>query len=935
MSRTEAELAAMLDHARQMRYGEAKTALMEDVVRHADAGGLHRLAFAARRDLANAYSVGRQWDKAFPLFSRCLSEYDARPGEFGPEADYALRNWYAHIAQSMAEFPEISLAQIYGAFEDMERRFRAGGHSLRRVHDARRWVAQLARDWPEEERCHRAWKTAGGPDPDSVWDFEAEVERLVLRGDDASVERALALAGPVLSGQVTFTEPPAPIQCLMLLPLARAGRFEEAATAFHRARRAMYQDVYRFEYGGMKVEFCALTGNEETGLSALREHLGGYPTLNRPNGKMEFATAGAVLLRRLVEAGRGAETVRGSGSDLTWTLAELHQEMETTARELAARFDRRNGTTHQGDRIRARLAAAPVTDFLPLTPTARKAPRPAPIPPGTPPETLLNQAEWHEQREERTEARRCLDAVGTPPPHLAARHTELTALLAADDDAEAENRFQWAADAHRQAGDHLRHLVCLCRLGHWLSRHDQPRKGVKTVARAVGELHRTGDHQMIAYGELLHARSLVQARQDNDAYRALARGAHHARLAGDAVLIGSLALTEARWREFDNAAPAQVMALADVARGAFTAAGSPGRLIAAHEATRKAHDRAGTPGLFLAMVERELAALPPAAPARLRGYLRYRRGLALIGAGRPADALEDLIDAVGEARSRDDDTAEQGYELAVAYRAAGRIEDAVQAADDVAAWLDRLRELGRLDRPRIADDNRLLLAEGYRMLGDHTLALEEYDKLAGDARTRDDPLLLVNALIPTAQIHDLLDQDAKAAQTYRTAGDVAARLGNPHLTALCRAAEALSLHWAGEGQQALTALAQAEQATRALPPEPAAQLTNGWALTFRSAAHILAGAGRTQEATDRAARAAAAFRRLGRPAEAAEMDLLHGGVLLDADRPDLAEPVLRAAFDSAPPESPLRVSAAHALARALERLGRAGEAGRLNAAHPA
>ncbi|GAA4517401.1 hypothetical protein GCM10023191_089820 [Actinoallomurus oryzae] len=929
MSRTEAELAAMLDQARQMHYGEAQTALMEDVVRHADAGGLHRLAFAARRDLANAYSVGRQWDKAFPLFSRCLSEYDARPGEFGPEADHALRNWYAHIAQSMAEFPEISLAQIYGAFEDMERRFRAGGHSLRKVHDARRWVAQLARDWPEEERCYRAWKAAGGPHPDSVWDFEAEIERLVLRGDDASLERALAMAGPVLAGQVTFTEPPAPIQCLMLVPLARAGRFEEAAQAFHRARRAMYQDVYRFEYGGMKVEFCALTGNEETGLSALREHLGGYPTLNRPNGKMEFATAGAVLLRRLVEAGRGDETVRGAGTDLTWTVAQLHQEMDATARELAARFDRRNGTTSQGDRIRARLAAPPIADFLPLTPTARKAPRPVPIPPGTPPESLLDQAEWHEQRDEHTQAARCLDAVGTPPPHLAARHAELTALITGGDDAEA--RFRWAAEAHRQAGDHLRHLVCQCRLGHWLSRHGQVKKGLKTVARAVGELHRTGDHQMIAYGELLHARALVQARDDNAAYSALARGAQHARIAANPVLIGALALTEAHWREVDAAPPAQVMALADVARGAYTAAGALGRLVAAHEVTRKAHDRAGTPGVFTAWVETELAALPPTAPAQLRGYLRYRRGLALMAAGRPADALEDLIDAVGEARSRDDDTAEQGHQLAVAYRAAGRVEDAVQAADDVAAWLDRLRELGRLERPQIADDNRLLLAEGYRMLGDHSLAKEEYDKLAQNARAQDDPRLLVNALIPTAQIHDLLDRDAEAAQAYRAAGDAAARLGDRHLTALCRAAEALSLHWAGEGQRALAALAQAEEATRALPPEPAARLTLGQALTFRSAAHILAGAGRTPQALDRAARAATAFRRLGRPADAAEMDLLHGGMLLDADRPDLAEPILRAALNAAPAGTPLHLSASQALALTLERLGRTAEARQVTA----
>jgi tetratricopeptide (TPR) repeat protein len=552
------------------------------------------------------------------------------------------------------------------------------------------------------------------------------------------------------------------------------------------------------------------------------------------------------------------------------------------------------------------------------------------VPAGTPPGSLLDQAEWHERREDYTQAGQYLKAVGTPPPHLAARHAEVTALIAGDGD-EAEPRFRWAAEAHRQAGDHPRHLMCLCRLGYWLSRHGRVKEGLKTVARAVDELHRAGDHQMIAYGELLYARSLVQARDDRKAYSALARGVQHAQLCGD----GLLALTEARWREVDRVAPAQVMALADAARGAFAAAGSPGQMVAAYEVIRNAHDRAGTPGLFVALVERELATLPPAAPARLRGYLRYRRGLALVNAGRPADALEDLIDAVGEARSRDDDTAPQGYELAFAYRAAGRIEDAVHEADEVAAWLDRLRELGRLDRPQIADDNRLLLAESYRLLGDHSLALDEYDKLAQNARAQNNPLLLVNALIPSAQIHDLLDQDAKAAQTYRAAGDIAVTLGNRHLTALCRAAEALSLHWAGAGEQALAVLAQAEEATRSLPAEPAAQLATGWALTFRSAAHILSGAGRMPEAMDRAARAAAAFRQIGQPADAAEMDLLHGGILIDADRPDLAEPVVRAALNSALAGSPLRVSAARTLALVLERLGRTAEARQIVTAPPA
>ena len=54
MSRTEAELAGLLGQAGQMPYGEAQTSAMEDVVRHADAAGYRRLAFEARRRLADA-----------------------------------------------------------------------------------------------------------------------------------------------------------------------------------------------------------------------------------------------------------------------------------------------------------------------------------------------------------------------------------------------------------------------------------------------------------------------------------------------------------------------------------------------------------------------------------------------------------------------------------------------------------------------------------------------------------------------------------------------------------------------------------------------------------------------------------------------------------------------------------------------------------------
>jgi hypothetical protein len=373
MSHTEAELRAQLEQASQTHSGEAQTAAMEDVVRHADAGGYHRLAFDARRRLAGAYQVSRQWDKAFPLFYRCLSDHDRRPGDFTPEDELELREWYAFMVTSMAEFPEVTLDQIRSALDDVERRYRLGGHSLREVYSTRRWVAQVTGDWDEEERCYQLWHAAGGPRPGNVWDYESEIERLVLRGDQASVARAHQFAAPVLVGQTSFSEPAFPIWCLMLMPLAQAGELDLAAATYRRARRELFQGgrVHRYDYSAMLHEFCALTGNPYQGLQDMKLRVRGFYTLNRPYGKMQYAASLAVLCRYLTAVGAGGRTVPGADPGHEVVIGVLAGEAWHIATDLAARFDQRNQNSWQGNTMRARLAATPVVNWLPLGSTAQ------------------------------------------------------------------------------------------------------------------------------------------------------------------------------------------------------------------------------------------------------------------------------------------------------------------------------------------------------------------------------------------------------------------------------------------------------------------------------------------------------------------------------------------------------------------------------------
>ena len=884
MSRAEPELWAMLRQASDLDHGEAQQALMEDVVRHADAGGFPRLAFTARRALANAYSVDRQWHKAFPLFSRCLSEYDQRAWDFGPEDEYQLRRWYTNIAQSMAEFPEISLEQIYAAFTDMERRFTTGGHSLRAVHDARRWVAQVVGDWDEEERCHRAWIAAGGPNPNSVWDFEAEVERLVLRGDDASVARALELAEPVLAGQRTFDEPPAPIQCHMLLPLVRAGRAEDAALAYRRSTRTMEYGVYRYEYSGMHVEFCALTGNDVEGLEQLQRRLKAFFSLNRPNGKMEFATSSAVLLRMLMENGRGQDRIkRGYGQDEMTTVAELHAELDGIARDLAQKFDARNGSTSQGDRVRARLAARPVRDFLPLTPTSR--PRADLRPPaGTPPEQMLDRAEWHLRASEITMASAALAALPEPvPPHLTARAAEARAVVR--DDKESGKELRWAAEEHRRAGDHRRRLMCLAQLGQWQADIESSAEGPVTAGGAVEEMRAAGDTWALAWGELWLGRALWSRRKRPEAFAAFGRAGQAAVTSGDPLAVGVVALEHAFCLGKDDGDPGERIRLAAMACDALIAAGASALVWTMLKTLRSAHEQAGALPAYVAMVRDRLNRLPERAHPVARGELRYEHGRALLAEGRPAEAVPVLTDALADLAPYDRDRATEWYDLAVACHQTERYEDAVHAADTAVHWLYNLRKKDRLDDPDMADNCRMLLATAHRKLGEDDAALENFAAAIDAAHESGHRSMLPFALTEAGEVLSEQGRHDQAAPRFAEAVEAHQAIGDPFTAVHSRCAEAMAWFRTDENDRAQAAFGAAEQAARALPPDPRQALA--WADVGRVGAIIMAGLGRGPDAVRHASQAATAFRHAGRPDNAVGMDVLHARILLGDGRPDL------------------------------------------------
>lgn len=686
-----------------MEHGPKRTALLVDAVREADRMDVPRATFVARRLLADAHRVDGRWERARELFAECLHEYDARVWRFERQDEIDLLDWYAWLVECMVDFPDLALDDIHAAQEGLERRFTNAGLPWHEVYSARRGVAAHVGDWAAADEAYLRWVATAPTDRDDRWLDLVAVDHHLAKGDTGRARRS---AGGMLEDPTATDEPVVLVRCLMLLPLARAGEWELASLTYRRLRRGMSGEWHTLESIGRLVEFCALTGNADAGIDWLAA-MSGFEERQRPFATMEFATTAAVLAGALVRAGRG-DTVLDLGPDdpNSAPFRVVARRMRRLALDLARRFDRRNGNTFQGDRIRARLAAEPLTDFLPLAPTSR--PPLTLLPPrGLSDDALLARAAWHDLRCEADEARACLTVVSDDlPAHLEARRQELRARFFQGEDTEPVLRQ--AIDTHRRHGDESRALLAECWLGLWVSHAGRPEEGYATVVAAVEDVRRLGDDTDRAWGEYWLAYLVACHGAHAEALDTLARGRRHAEAADDHLALGTIRTLEAT---LDPS-----LTTATAALDALIAAGAPEKALEALELVT-AHDT------WPEVVEKVLAD-PPRHAARLVGRLRYLRACA-----RPEsdDLVEDLNEAIGQAALRGGDTAEQWGRLAYANHAAGRHEDTVDACLRAVQLLEHVREENWAAR---ADHLRYLLADSYRRLGDHRAALREYRVLA-------------------------------------------------------------------------------------------------------------------------------------------------------------------------------------------------------------
>ena len=183
-----------------------------------------------------SYTYGGEPAKSFVTFSWCLAEFDRDPHQAPEHHAHDAVALQVHGRRRCRKFPEIPLQPTYAVLDDMERRWREGGHSLHAVYAYRHRVAQHIGDTEAAERYYDQWCTAAARRPVRLRRLRPDVEG-VLAGRTAPRRGRDRDGRAGARRPFTCTEQPQSILTALLVPYLRTGRLDEARDAHRRAYR--------------------------------------------------------------------------------------------------------------------------------------------------------------------------------------------------------------------------------------------------------------------------------------------------------------------------------------------------------------------------------------------------------------------------------------------------------------------------------------------------------------------------------------------------------------------------------------------------------------------------------------------------------------------------------------------------------------------------
>ncbi|HEX8748891.1 MAG TPA: hypothetical protein VF717_17080 [Pyrinomonadaceae bacterium] len=344
----EGKVKELIDRAYYMEEGDERISMLEEAVRLADTTSDVKLQYDARDSFIEAAYFGGVPEKALVAYVWCLAQYDRDPEHFW---EWKILWRYKWMVNVICDFPQISKEQIYEMLDDMERRFRQTGRGLRAVYKYR---YRTERFFGNRQEALRYYELAEQARRDDLTDCAAcetddQVSYRLYLGDDAL---ALRIAEPLLEGRDKCRSVPQRTYARLLVPLLRMGQPEKAWQYHISAYSMIATDRSMLEYLCSNFIFLSLYNDLKGAARLLEKHFRWTEENTNPYDRFLFHRAAWLFLETAQEAGQTVLALQMARSfplydaGGSYRTADLKDWFQARARELAARFDARNGTDY-------------------------------------------------------------------------------------------------------------------------------------------------------------------------------------------------------------------------------------------------------------------------------------------------------------------------------------------------------------------------------------------------------------------------------------------------------------------------------------------------------------------------------------------------------------------------------------------------------------
>ncbi|MBK6692883.1 MAG: hypothetical protein IPG50_11880 [Myxococcales bacterium] len=321
----------------------AKMQAKESKIQEADTRGDVDRAFRLRAEfIYDALFTGHP-EKALVTFGWLRAKKKDDPARFDDDLLWEQKL----IAAQLWVFPHVPRAKIEAAIADFEAEARSHAVGERSIAKIRfLWAkhrgdeAEMAKWYETWLRARRDWLTDC-----LACDKDTELEEIFDRGHDAV---GMVQAKPFLEGELACEEVPLRTLPLMLVPLLRLGRSDEAAALYKRNEPKLRRSRNLIRAFGRHLTYLTLIGNLKAACASFERHAEFLLTAYDADERFSFFTAARLTMKRLGDERLRLKLPEASGivtgADGKVAAPEVYAWVDTVARSLATTFDERNGT---------------------------------------------------------------------------------------------------------------------------------------------------------------------------------------------------------------------------------------------------------------------------------------------------------------------------------------------------------------------------------------------------------------------------------------------------------------------------------------------------------------------------------------------------------------------------------------------------------------